>query len=194
MDILDIGPFKKISVPPDWRRSTVKIPQANRGELPVLQLTMPGREEDLEIGIFYRGKLESEADGENFRALLQQHKSIDTAVTLTPGQIRSLSRILDLTGFNQYTFPRHLTGYNPDFQLRSAQVFVLNARPVLKIDGEFRAESLPDTFFAGIYVDADNNGRKIYELYFKASERDFFLKGMGTFRKVAESIEWAATE
>lgn len=194
MDILDIGPFKKISVPPDWRRSTIKIPQAGRGELPIVQLTMPGREDDLEIGIFYRGKLESEADGENFHALLDQHKSSQTATTLTPGQIRSLSRILDLTGFNQYTFPRHLTGYNPDFQLRSAQVLLLSGRPVLKIDGEFRAESLADTFYGGIYVDADGKGRKVYELYLRAVEKEFFQKGILTFRRMAESIEWAALD
>ena len=192
MDINDIGPFKKITVPAEWRRTTVKIPQANRMELPIIQLTMPGRELDLEMGIFYRGKLESEDDGENFHALLLQHREIQTAVTLTPGQIRSLSRILDLAGFNQYTFPRHLTGYSPDFYLKSAQVIVINGRAVLKIDGEFQNEEKIDCYYNGLFVEADDTGRKVYEMYLKVVEKEFHLRGLQTFRRMAETIEWGS--
>ena len=191
MDITDIGPFKKITVPPDWRRNTLRVPQANRMELPIIQLTMPGKEQEMEIGIFYRGKLESEDDGENFHALLLQHREAEQAVTLSPGQIRSLSRVLDLAGFNQYTYPRHLTGYSPDFFLKTAQVIVINGKPVLKVDGEFRDEDKTDTFYGGLFVEADDSGRKIYELYLRVTAKELHLKGIQFFRRMAESIEWA---
>ncbi len=191
MDITDIGPFKKITVPPDWRRNTLRVPQSNRMELPIIQLTMPGKEQEMEIGIFYRGKLESEDDGENFHALLLQHREAEQAVTLSPGQIRSLSRVLDLAGFNQYTYPRHLTGYSPDFFLKTAQVIVINGKAVLKVDGEFRDEDKTDTFYGGLFVEADESGRKIYELYLRVTAKEMHLKGIQFFRRMAESIEWA---
>lgn len=191
MDITDIGPFKKITIPPDWRRNTLRVPQANRMELPIIQLTMPGKEQEMEIGIFYRGKLESEDDGENFHALLLQNKEAEHAVTLSPGQIRSLSRILDLAGFNQYTFPRHLTGYSPDFYLKTAQVLVINGKPVLKVDGEFRDEDKTDTYYGGLFVEADDTGRKVYELYLRVTAKEMHLRGIQHFRRMAESIEWA---
>lgn len=191
MDITDIGPFKKITVPPDWRRNTLRVPQSNRMELPIIQLTMPGKEQEMEIGIFYRGKLESEDDGENFHALLLQHREAEQAVTLSPGQIRSLSRVLDLAGFNQYTYPRHLTGYSPDFFLKTAQVIVINGKAVLKVDGEFRDEDKTDTFYGGLFVEADDSGRKIYELYLRVTAKEMHLKGIQFFRRMAESIEWA---
>lgn len=191
MEITDIGPFKKLVVPAEWQRRSLRIPQSNRMELPVIQLSLPGKEDSLEIGIFYRGKLESEDDGANFHALLEQNKESKTAVTLTPGQIRSLTRTLDLAGFNQYVFPRHLSGYNPDFQLRSAQVYVLNGRPVLRVEGEFKADLDTDTYFACLYVEADSSGRKVFELYLRASDRDTFFKGLQVFKQINESIEWA---
>lgn len=160
-------------------------------ELPVVQLTLPGKENDLEIGIFYRGKLESESDGANFHALLEMNKHAQQPVSLSPGQIRSLSRVLDLTGFNQYIFPRHISGYNPDFQLRTAQVFVLRGRPVLRVDGEFKADIKTDTYYACLYIDADNSGRKIYEFYLKASDRDTFFRAFSIFKQIAETIEWS---
>ncbi|MBX9688677.1 MAG: hypothetical protein K2X27_18355 [Candidatus Obscuribacterales bacterium] len=191
MDITDIGPFKRIWAPADWKRKTLKVTQGNRLDLPVLLLTIPGLEDELEIGIFYRGKLESPADGENFHALLQRHKTAEAPVALSPGQIRSLSRVLNLAGFNQYTFPKQLTGYNADFQLRTAQVVVLNGRPVLMVDGEFRADESADAFFGCLFVEADDSGRKIYELYLKAADKELYLRSLNTFRQVTESIEWA---
>jgi hypothetical protein len=190
MDITDIGPFKKLSTPPEWRRKTLRLPQTNRSDLPVVQLVIPGMEEDLEIGIFYRGKLESQADGENFHALLEMNREIAAAVALSPGEIRSLTRVLNLAGFNQYSFPRHITGYNPDFQLRTAQVLLLNGRPVLKVDGEFKADISTDTYFACVFVEADEGGRMIYELYLRASNKDTYLRALPAFRLIAESIEW----
>jgi len=192
VDITDIGPFKKISAPEQWRRNALRIPMGNRLELPVIQLSLPGKEEDLEIGIFYRGKLESQDDGDNFHALLQQHSQSQAPVALSPGQIRSLTRILDLAGFNQYVFPRHLSGYNPDFQLRSAQVCILNGRPVLRVDGEFRADVAPDTYYLCLYVEGDKSGRKIYELYLRASDRALYFRALPAFNQLLESIEWAA--
>lgn len=192
MEITDIGPFKKLSAPADWRRNALRIPLGNRLELPVIQLSLPGKEEDLEIGIFYRGKLESEDDGDNFHALLQQHKEAQGPAALSPGQIRSLTRVLDLAGFNQYVFPRHLSGYNPDFQLRSAQVLVLKGRPVLRVDGEFRADVSPDTFYLCFYVEADKSGRKIYELYLRATDRTLYFRALPAFNQLVDSIEWAA--
>lgn len=191
MDISDIGPFKKITAPPQWQRRTLKLPQANRSELPVLQLVLPGKEEELEIGIFYRGKLETEEDGENFHALLEQYQYVDSPVSLSPGQIRSLSRILALAGFNQYSFPRHLTGYNPDFTLKTAQVFLLNGKPVLKVDGEFKADTEADMHFGCIYVEADTKGRKVYELYVQATNRDVYLRALPSFKMITDSIVWA---
>jgi len=190
MDITDIGPFKKLTTPPEWRRKTLRLPQTNRMDLPVVQLILPGKEEEMEIGILYRGKLENEFDGENFHALLQMNKETATPVALSPGEIRSLTRVLNLAGFNQYAFPRHITGYNPDFLLRSAQVFLLNGRPVLKVDGEFKADINTDTFFACLYAEADNAGRKIYEIYLRATDRETYLRTLPAFRSIAESIEW----
>lgn len=190
MDITDIGPFKKISVPKEWRRNMLRVPQANRIDLPVLQLTLPGKEDELEIGIFYRGRLESEDDGENFHALLEQHRGLDTPMALGPVQIRSITRILNLAGFNQYSFPRHLSGYSPDFHLRTAQVMSLNGRPVLRVDGEFRADIAPDTYYGCLFVEADDTGRKIYEMYLRANSRDTFFWALSAFNQIASSVEW----
>ncbi len=190
MDINDIGPFKRISVPSEWKRSSIRVPQGNRQELPVVQLTIPGREDHFEIGIFYRGRLESEKDGENFHALLEQNKDLCEALFLSPGQIRSLSRTLNLAGFNQYSFPRHLSGYSADFQLRSAQVIILSGRPVLRVDGEFKADQLTDTYYESLFVDADNKGRKIYEFYVRASEKNAYSRALPIFRTMTETIEW----
>jgi hypothetical protein len=191
MDITDIGPFRKLSYPPEWRRKTLRLPQTNRSDLPVVQLILPGKEDELEIGIFYRGKLETKEDGVNFHALLEMNKDAESPVALSPGEIRSLTRILNLAGFNQYSFPRHLTGYNPDFQLRTAQVFLLNGRPVLKVDGEFKADISTDTYFACVFVEADDTGRRVYELYLKAGEKESYSRALPVFRQIAESIEWA---
>ncbi len=190
MDINEIGPFKRISVPPEWKRCGIRIPQANRQELPVVKLFIPELEDRLEIGILYRGRLESESDGENFHALLELYKTTTEPVSLGPGQIRSLQRVLNLAGFNQYSFPRHVSGYSADFQLRTAQVLVLNGRPVLRVDGEFKADQAPDTFYECVFVDADNKGRKIYELYLRATDKLNYLRALLTFRKLSETIDW----
>lgn len=194
MIISDLGPFKKIEAPPDWRRSTIRVPLNNRLDLPLTLLTIPGKEEDFEIGIFYRGKLESEEDGENFQALLSQQEHAGSALSLSPGQLRSLSRVLDLTGFNQYSHSLEKSGYAPEFMLRSAQVIVINKRCVLKIDGEFRADETPDAQLLCIYVAADKRGRKIFELYLKATDREAFLRLTPVFRQVCQTIEWSEPE
>ncbi|MBX9721156.1 MAG: hypothetical protein K2X81_07170 [Candidatus Obscuribacterales bacterium] len=190
MDITEIGPFKRIVVPDEWKRTGIRVPQANRQELPVVKLVLPELEDKLEIGIFYRGRLESEADGENFRALLNQYKTVTEPASLGPGQIRSLQRILNLAGFNQYSFPRHMTGYSADFQLRTAQVLVINGRPVLRVDGEFKADQAADTFYECLYVEAGNKGRKIYELYLRAADRHNYMQALTVFRHMCTTIGW----
>jgi hypothetical protein len=168
----------------------LRIPQGNNMELPLLQLNLPGKEELVEIGIFYRGRLESVEDGENFHLLLERNKEAEAPVALSPGQIKSLARIMDTTGFNQYAFPAHLTGYNADFQLRTAQVVLINGRPVLRVDGEFKAESTPDAFYGCLYVEADEAGRKVYELYLRASDKRNYMYALAAFNLIAESVEW----
>lgn len=191
MDITDIGPFKKIVVPPGWRRNMVRIPQGNNMELPLIQLTLPGKEDLVEIGIFYRGRLESSEDGENFHLLLERHKAAEAPVALSPGQIKSLARIMDTTGFNQYAFPHHLTGYNADFQLRTAQVLNLKGKSVLRVDGEFKVDTTSDAYYGCVYVEADEAGRKVYELYLRACDKRNYMYALGAFNQIAESVEWA---
>lgn len=191
MDITDIGPFKKIVVPPGWRRNMIRIPQGNNMELPLIQLTLPGKEDLVEIGIFYRGRLESAEDGENFHLLLERHKETQAPVALSPGQIKSLARIMDTTGFNQYAFPHHLTGYNSDFQLRTAQVVNLRGKAVLRVDGEFKIDTTPDAHYGCLYVEADETGRKVYELYLRACDKKNYMYALGAFNQIAESVEWA---
>ncbi|MBX9572123.1 MAG: hypothetical protein K2X77_24735 [Candidatus Obscuribacterales bacterium] len=193
MEISNIGPIKSLRAPANWKRAAARIAQGSRMDLPVV-LLVPEDGKQVEIGIFYRGRLESEEDGTYFHNLLEQNASTSHAVALTPGQIKALSKILDLAGFNQYSFPSHLSGYNADFHLRTAQILVINNRSVLKVDGEFKADLKADAFYGSIFVDADNRGRKIYEIFLLAADKETYLRTLPLFKEVTDSIEWQQLE
>jgi hypothetical protein len=193
MEICNIGPIKSLRAPTNWRRAAARIPQGSRMDLPVV-LLIPDDGKQVEIGIFYRGRLESEEDGNYFHSLLEQNSSAEHPVALSPTQIKALSRILDLAGFNQYSFPSQLSGYNADFQLRTAQILVINNRTVLKVDGEFKADTKPDAFYGAVFVDADNRGRKIYEIFLLAQDKETYLRTLPLFKELTESIEWQTLE
>lgn len=163
-------------------------------DLPVIQFVPEDNSKQVEIGIFYRGRLENETEGQLFHNLLQENSNVATPVALSPGQIKSLCSVLDLTGFNQYSYPPAMSGYAADFHLRSAQILLLNGRAVLKVDGEFRADQKPDSYYGTYYVDADNKGRKIYEIYLQSSDRDTYLRTLPVFNEITSSIEWQTIE
>lgn len=193
MEICNIGPIKSLRAPENWKRAAARIAQGSRMDLPVV-LLVPDDGKQVEIGIFYRGRLESEEDGTYFHSLLEQHSTATQAVALTPGQIKSLSKILDLAGFNQYSFPSQMSGYNADFNLRTAQILVINDRTVLKVDGEFKADTKTDAYYGSVFVDADNRGRKIYEIFLLAADKDTYLRTLPLFKELTESIEWQTME
>ena len=159
-------------------------------DIPVILLVPEDGSRAVEIGIFYRGRLESEPDGYIFHELLTQNSDSASSTALTPSQIKSLNRVLDLAGFNQYSYPMELSGYAADFFLRTAQVKVLNGRSLLKVDGEFRADMNPDSYYVSYFVDADNRGRKIYEIFMLGKDKESYLLTLPLFKDLMESIQW----
>lgn len=195
MDISNIGPIKTLRAPEKWKRVTVRVSQGSRMDLPVV-LLVPEQESAarLEIGIFYRGRLESEEDGQYFHQLLEQHVKAIKPTALTPTQIKSLTRVLDLVGFNQYSYPTQMSGYMADFYLRTAQIHIINEKAVLRVDGEFKADNKTDVYYNSLFIDADNRGRKVYEIYLLSSDKDLYLRHLTVFKEMTESIEWQTLE
>ncbi len=97
----------------------------------------PNDEIDAEIALFFRGRLESEDTGRILVQLLSEHPGTDQRISLKTETIRELSEILDLAGFNQFSFPPETTSFVPDFCLQKAEVFPINHRPVLSVSGVF---------------------------------------------------------
>ncbi|MBY0548552.1 MAG: hypothetical protein K2W95_14880 [Candidatus Obscuribacterales bacterium] len=193
MQVCKIGPLKSFTMPPSWKRCTYRIAGSGRPELPVISF-QPDNYPDTELGVFFRGRLESSEVGTKFAALLTDHRNSTRAITpLTPKQIVELTEVLDLAGFNQFAFPPAEYGCVPDFNLRSAEVKTLGGKPVIVVDGEFVAQGTADTWYSGIYIDADGSGRKIYELFLRSANRESFFTFLKHFNEAVSSIRWEET-
>lgn len=193
MQVCKIGPLKSFSLNSCWKRRTYRIAGSGRPELPVISF-QPENHPDTELGVFFRGRLESVDAGAKFAALLREHQNAAREITpLTPKQIAEITEILDLTGFNQYAFPPAEHGFVPDFNLRSAEVKTIGGKPLLVIDGEFLSQSTTSNWYSGIYIDADGSGRKVYELFLRSDSRESFFKFLKHFHDSVASIEWAET-
>lgn len=193
MQVCKIGPLKSFTIHSSWKRCTYRIPGSGRPELPVISF-QPDHHPDTELGVFFRGRLESPEVGAKFATLLREHQTSTKEITpLTPKQIAEITEVLDLTGFNQFAFPPAEYGCIPDFNLRSAEVKTPSNKPVLAVDGEFVAQGTTDTWYRGIYIDADGSGRKIYELFLRSANRDSFYKFLKHFNEAVASICWEET-
>lgn len=192
--LLNIGPIKRLEAPQGWKKTTARVSQPNHIQSPVLLFRPPDSEHDVEIGVFFRSRLESEADGKIFADLISAHADIISKEALQPAQIKDLVNILDLTGFNQYSFPQEISGYQPDFYLRSAELMPLNGKVVLRVVGDFMTAGDIDTYFCGIYIDADGSGRKIYEIFLRSNNKPAFVKALIAYKISLASISWNQTD
>lgn len=189
MDVCRIGPVKKMSIPNGWKRATYRIAGSGRPELPVVSFRPPG-DVAAEIGIFFRGRMESESTGRKFTEYLNSFVGPGKRA-LIKEEIRELSEILDLAGFNQFSFPPEECGFVPDFRLLTAELEVVNGRVVLVVSGEFLERmDLIDTWYTTVFVDSDGSGRKIYELFYRASEQELYGQHLILFENALQSIEW----
>lgn len=186
----NIGPIKNLVAPPDWEKTCLRIPLPNHLQLPLFIFRPPVSKKDLEIGVFFRGRMETETDGRVFSSLIKRNQHISEKQTLTANEIKDLSPILDITGFNQYSFGNERSGFSPDFHLRSAELIPLNGKIVLKVVGDFLTDQNVDTYFYGIYIDADGTGRKIYEVFLRASDKEEFMQSLSEFKTMLDSISW----
>lgn len=190
MQFCKVGPFKSIALPSSWKRQTYRIAGSGRPELPVIAF-YPIDTSDTEMSVFFRGRLESEDNGRNFAELLHHHvKSGSTRAALSPGQIKNLTEILDLAGFNQYSFSAEEHGFAPDFNLRSAELVTIDGKAIVSVTGEFCTNQQCDTWYTGCFVDADGSGRKVYEFFLRSTNRESFFKFLKNYNDAVASIEW----
>lgn len=190
MQLSNIGPIKQLTVPPSWEKMATSVALPNHMQLPVFIFRPRNAESLVEMGIFFRGRMESEKDGLMFRDLLLRHQDIREKTALMPQEIKDLVHVLDLTGFNQYSFPQEKSGYPPDFHLRSAELVPLNGKIVLKVVGDFVTTGVVDAYYYGIYIDADGSGRKVYEVFLRAGDKQEFMRSLTAYKAALSTISW----
>lgn len=186
----NIGPIKHLTAPSFWQKTCLRVPLPNHMQLPLFIFRPPSSKKNLEIGVFFRGRMESDSDAHKFSSLLKRHQNIKDKQTLTHNEIKELASIFDIAGFNQYSFSSDKSGFPPDFRLRSAEIIPVNNRIVLRVVGDFLTEQTVDTYFCGIYIDADGTGKKVYEVFLKAGDKEEFLHSLPEFKAMLDSISW----
>ncbi len=167
VQIRDHGQIKDMTLPKDWvEGGPYKIDGPGTRSFREFH---PTENPEALIGFFYRGLKIGEAGGKNFHDILDKPPH-----SLSQAELTSLSDVLRDKGKPE------------DFAVYSAKTMDWNGKKVLVVEGRYK-ELQQDAL--EIFVDADNDGRVVQEVYYQAP-KDSFLKYLKAAKDSLRSIQW----
>ena len=154
---------------------------------------------DVQISLFYRGTASPADSIVGFRKLLKTQGVVfdnanGDADSKTAQTIESLNAALGNAGNNQITNKAvGVTG--PRFFLEKIHVILLNAKPVMAVQGYFHSyDGTIDNYYMGIFFDGSPEDEKycrIEEVVFQAPSWALFEKYFPSFQKTLNTITWS---
>lgn len=160
------GQIKEMEMPMDWSEGA-----RGRGPYPnsALRCFHPHETEDANLYFYYRGSKIDDGSAASFHALLAK-----PAHVLAPSELKSIAAVIGDKSNAQ------------DFRMLNARTEEINGKRVLIVEGRYELLQL-DTYHA--YVDADNEGKAVQEVFYKAPKGEY-PKYFKAATDSIKSIQW----
>lgn len=163
-----IGQIQTITIPAGWEEH---YEERERAVPFTMRFFQPQENENAILAFFYRGRRLDNANGDNFRKLLQQ-----PAHVLNQQEFEDLKAVLRDKN-------------DPDeFQVVIAKTEDFNGKRVLIIEGRYLGICEDNRH---MYIDSDGSGTAIQEVYYQA-HRSIFPRFYRTAAAAMRTIKWRA--
>lgn len=165
MQIQNHGQIDRLEIPEDWLEAALSQEPLDTHSV---RMFHPSNDAKVQLRLIYRGRPESEQDGQRFLECLnlQPHP-------LSGSEIEDLVAILREQG-------------QLEFDIMGAETMTLNGKIILWVEGRWK----DDPYWCGtIYIDADGTGRIVQEVtcFAPISSVD---RQRQMFKRIIESIVW----
>lgn len=187
MEVIDIGPIKRIAFPSDWLADS----ELNTGLMKMLCVHPPAHS-DIEITFFQKMQGVNESAIRDFREILMlgEHKIVESGQELL-----KLAPIMGNAGNNQWS-NKNSGRRGPNFRFSSGEIVPIQGRPVLKVKGSFME---PETKqlqneYCGIFIDSGAENNIVHEVYLQVpSNYGFFQfeQYLKVFTDALSTLTWS---